>query len=560
MSARPPLPLPKTQTSARPAPPAGPVRQPLPVRRDLYLPMAGWSVLLAIVFVAPFGYLIFQAIDLDVFGSDSFANSWLPLRQTFILGLAVSVSAAVVGTALAWLIVRTDLPAARIWAILAPLPLAFPSFVGATALIAGFSRGGFLEELLSPLGIGSLPSVYGFWGAWAVLTFFTYPYVYLPVQARLSTLPASFEESARMLGRRPLAMFASVVLPQAWTAISAGGLLVFLYTISDFGAVSLLRHTTLTRSIFSNRLFDQTTATAHGLLLAVLAFAVIIAERFVSRRGWSGSGGGGRSQRSGGAPYRQTLGRWRWPTTAAVTGWMGIALVGPLVVMGYWVVRGFLNRGRITGPLALSFDGLWEPTRNTLFIGVVTAAVTVVALLPLARLTARYRSRLGAVCSSLVLAGFALPGLVIALAFVFWVLRSPLSGFYQSLPLLVLAYSLHFGAQATRVSEAAVETVPRQLEEVSHTLGVGRWRRFLTVDLSLMAPGLLAGGGLILLSTMKELPITLLLHPIGFDTLAIRIWADAEELAFAQAGLSALVLVGMSAVLTWLLILRRVRL
>ena len=515
--------------------------------------MSAWSIALAVVFVAPFGYLIFQVIDLNSSWSHNFSNSLAPLRQTFWLGLWVSLSAAVVGTALAWLVVRTDLPARRLWAVLAPLPLAFPSFVGATALIAGFANGGFLTELLSPLGIHSLPSVYGFWGAWAVLTFFTYPYVYLPVQARLATLPASFEESSRLLGRRPWAMFATVVLPQTWTAISAGSLLVFLYTISDFGAVSLLRYTTLTRSIFTNRLFDQATAVAHGLVLAVLAVLVIVAERTLSRHSLADS------HRRGATSYHLALGRWRWPALAAVAGWLGIALIGPLLVMGYWVVRGFLNRGRITGPLALSLDGLWQPALNTLFIGLVTAVVALFALLPLARLTARYRSRLGAVCSSLVLAGFALPGLVIAIAFVFWVLHSPLAGFYQSLPLLVLAYSLHFGAQATRVSETAVETVPPHLEEASHMLGVGKLRRFATVDLPLMSPGLLAGGGLILLSTMKELPITLLLRPIGFDTLSIRIWAAAEELAFAQAGLEALVLVGLSAVLTWFLIVRQAR-
>ena len=90
-----------------------------------------------------------------------------------------------------------------------------------------------------------------------------------------------------------------------------------------------------------------------------------------------------------------------------------------------------------------------------------------------------------------------------------------------------------------------MRTVPPHLEEASHMLGVGKLRRFATVDLPLMSPGLLAGGGLILLSTMKELPITLLLRPIGFDTLSIRIWAAAEELAFAQAGLEALVLIGL---------------
>ena len=522
--------------------------------RMVYGGLSVWSVALAVVFVTPFGYLIWRSFDLSVTWSDNFSQAWGPLRNTIFLALSVSVAAAVVATWLAWMLARTDLPGRRVWSVLAPLPLAFPSFVGAIALLAGFARGGLIEELLSPFGIASVPRIDGFWGAWAVLTLFTYPYVYLPVRARLATLPHSLEESARLLGRRPFSVFFSVVLPQSVTAISAGSLLVFLYTVSDFGAVALLRYNTLTRSIFSNRLIDQATSIAHGLLLAVLALVVVVAERRLSSLGSS------TAPPSRLRPARTVrLGRWRWPAMAAVVGWIGVALIGPLAVMGFWVVRGIANRGRITGPLALSFDNILEPARNTLSIGLITALVAVAAMLPLARLTARYRSKLGAICSSLVVTGFALPGLVIALAFSFWVLHSPLVSFYQSLPLLVLAYSLHFGAQAARVSETAVETVPRPLEEVSHTLGAKRVRRFFRVDLPLMSPGLLAGAGLVLLSTMKELPITLLLHPIGFDTLSIRIWTAAEELAFAQAGLESLVLVALSAVLTWFLLVRRVR-
>ena len=162
-----------------------------------------------------------------------------------------------VGTGLAWLTVRTDLPGRRIWRILAPLPLVFPSFVGATALLAGFATGGLIEELLSPFGIDALPSVRGYRGAWLVLTLFTYPYVYLPVAARLSSLPPSLEESARLLGRSPWSVFRTVVLPQTSPAIWAGALLVFLYAISDFGAVALLGYDTLTEQIYADRLFNQ---------------------------------------------------------------------------------------------------------------------------------------------------------------------------------------------------------------------------------------------------------------------------------------------------------------
>jgi iron(III) transport system permease protein len=157
-----------------------------------------------------------------------------------------------------------------------------------------------------------------------------------------------------------------------------------------------------------------------------------------------------------------------------------------------------------------------------------------------------------------VAAGFALPGLVVALAVVFWSRQLPASwGLYQSFTMLVFAYVVHLGAQSLRAAQVAVGSVPRRLDESARMLGAGRARRFATIDLPLMVPGLAAGAGLVLLSTMKELPITLLTAPLGFETLSRRIWADTEAAFLAEAALASLVLVAVSGVLTWLLVVRR---
>jgi iron(III) transport system permease protein len=188
----------------------------------------------------------------------------------------------------------------------------------------------------------------------------------------------------------------------------------------------------------------------------------------------------------------------------------------------------------------------------------VTAAVAVAALLPLAYLAGRYRSRAADLPNGLVATGFALPGLVIALAMVFWSRQLPEAwGLYQSFAMLVVAYVVHLGAQSLRAAQVAVGAVPRRLDESARMLGAGRARRLLTVDLPLMLPGLAAGGGLVLLSTMKELPITLLSAPIGFETLTTRIWADTEAVFLAEAALASIVLVALSGVLTWGLVVRR---
>jgi iron(III) transport system permease protein len=156
-----------------------------------------------------------------------------------------------------------------------------------------------------------------------------------------------------------------------------------------------------------------------------------------------------------------------------------------------------------------------------------------------------------------VLAGFAVPGLVIALSLAFWALNVPyFDRLYQSAPLLISAYVVHFGAQAMRSTEVAVATVPRRVRESARLLGASPARRAITVDLPLMRPGLLAGAGLVLLSTVKELPATLLLAPIGLETLATRVWGAFEGGFLAEAGLASIVLVLASGTLTWLLVLR----
>ncbi len=172
------------------------------------------------LFATPLAYLAWRTAtgDEDLLDLYTSSATLVPLRNTLGLAAATAVSTSVVGTGLAWLTTRTDLPLRRMWAALAALPLVFPSFVGALALTAGLSPGGLLDEPLGWIGIDATRPE-GFWGAWLVLTLFTTPYVLLPVGARLAALPPSLEESARLLGRRPFAVFRSVVLPQIRGAI-----------------------------------------------------------------------------------------------------------------------------------------------------------------------------------------------------------------------------------------------------------------------------------------------------------------------------------------------------
>jgi len=180
-------------------------------------------------------------------------------------------------------------------------------------------------------------------------------------------------------------------------------------------------------------------------------------------------------------------------------------------------------------------------------------------VLPIAFLVGRYRSRSGSLSHAFVIGTFALPGILIALALRFWTLRSGAAGdlFLNSTALLIFAYVVRFGSLAMGIVLVAVRSVPDRFHDVGATLGATRSRRFATIDLPLMAPGLLAALGMVLLSTMKELPISLILAPDGDQTLTTRIFSSFEEAFVAEAGLMAVVLVAMSGVLSWFLVLRR---
>lgn len=497
-------------------------------------------------------YLAVRALGPDGALTETLADGkvWGPLARTLVLATMVALTAAVVGTAQAWLVTRTDVPGRRLWRVLAPVPLVMPSFLGAATFVSAFGRRGVLTTVLSPLGVESLPRPEGFWGAWLVLSLLTTPYVVLPVMARLSSLAPSLEESARLLGRCPAATFRTVVLPQTLPSVTAGALLVFLYTVSEFGAVTVLRYDTLTTSIYATRNLDRPRSLAFALVLAVVALAVVAGERRVARRMTTVEVARAR-------PALQVpLGRWRWLAVVAFAVWAVLALLAPAAALVRWVQLGVTATGRAR----LTVDGgdLVSLAGTTAGLGVVAAAAAVLAVLPVAYLLARHRSRAGGAINAVVVGSFALPGIVIALALIAAALSNDLlAPLYQGYGLLIVAYVVHFGAQSLRAALVAVASVPRRMVDAGRMLGASRAQVLRTVEVPLMAPGLAAGGGLVLLSVMKELPVTLLLRPNDFETLSTRIWEASESGSLGETGVASLVLLALSAVLTWGLVVRR---
>ncbi|MGI8686831.1 MAG: ABC transporter permease [Acidimicrobiales bacterium] len=440
------------------------------------------------------------------------------------LGLAAAVAAAsvVLGVALAWLTVRCDLPGRRVWQVVAALPLAIPSYVAAFAYV------------------GAFPDLDGFGAAWLVLTLISYPYVFLPVAAALTNLDPALEETARSLGDSARRAFVRVTLRQLRPSVATGTLLVALYVLSDFGAVSILRFDSFTRIIYQSyqASFDRTPAVILGCLLLVFTFAIVTLEARTRGRARYHSGRGAHRR-----PATVALSRARWPALALPAGVAVLALGVPALTLVRWSVE--------AASLDLDLGRVRHAAFGSLTASLLGAAVTAVAAVPAALVAARYRTRTAAVVERSVYIAHALPGIVVALSLVFFSVR--LGPLYQRLPVLVFAYFVLFLPLAVSATYTSAVQMPPVLEQVARSLGRRPAGVFGSITVPLLAPGVAAGAALVFLTCMKELPATLLLGPTGFDTLATRVWSSTSAGAYGEAALPAFLLMATAAVPTWIL-------
>ncbi len=532
---------------------AAPRWQPpaLPAERQTWTrpPAAVWLpvLLITIAMALPPVYLLLRSADAS-------AEAWrLLLRprtaeialRSLSLAAAVTLASVALAVPLAWLTVRTDLPYRRVWGVLTALPLVIPSYVGGFLIISALGPKGLLQGVLQgPLGVDRLPSIYGLPGAALTLVLLSYPYVLLTVRGVMGGLNPAYEETARSLGLGPWAVMRRVTLPQLRPAVVSGGLLVGLYTLSDFGAVSLLRYETFTWAIYQQyqTSFDRSTAALLSAALVLAAILILVSEAWTrGRMAYHESAGARRPLRPVG------LGRWKWPAILFTGAVVTASLMLPAWVLGYWLVRG-LHAG-------VAMGSIWTAAFNSVSISALAAAAAAVCSLPVAVLVVRYPGIFAKVAERMSYVGYALPGIVVALALVFFGANYA-RPIYQTAWLLLLAYVVMFLPAALGASRASLLRVGPRLEEAARSLGHGPLRTFLNVTAPLMLPGVLSGAALVFLLTMKELPATLILGPLDFKTLSTQVWSASSEAFFAQAAVPALLLILLSAVPLGYLMLR----
>lgn len=475
--------------------------------------------------------------------------------ETALLALGVVVFVGTVGTASAWLVATRDFPGRRLLEVLLLLPLAFPAYVLAYSWLDLLHPIGPVQTALRDL-LGyarpadlRLPDLRSLPGAVLVFGFALYPYVYVATRTVFLSQTTTLIEAARMLGARPARVFFGVALPLARPALAAGCSLAVMETLNDVGAAEFLSVNTLTAAVWSTWVNRSDLAGAAQIALAMLTFvvALLMLERLArGGRGYAVFGRAGRPL----APRR----------VAGLRG-LGLFCLGLLPALFGFVfpavhlVRQAWQR--------LAFAGLAEEiVRETVDTVLVAAAATLLVVGLAALLVSgrrlRVGSRLSAACLRLASLGYAVPGTVLAIGLlvVYGTIDAGLRALVAGLggPALglvlsasfagvVIALALRFFRLAAAKIEAALDRVSPSLEQSARMLGRRPFAAMRAVHWPLLAPAYAGAALLVFVDCMKELPATLLLRPLGFETLSTRLYGEAARGTYENGALAACLIV-----------------
>ncbi len=499
-----------------------------------------------IVFIAiiPLLFVLYNSALLSL---DQWRGLWtqrLPqlLWNTFSLAILVAVGCFLLGVSSAWLIARRQFAGRTLAIWLMVLPLAIPTYVFAHIYTSLLESDGWLGRLWLYLSGGStVPDLYNVWGVALILSLAGFSYVFLLVRSALMHSNQSLEEVARLQGAGSRGVFFRVTLPLLRPAVAASLALVVLHVLSDFGAVSMLRYQTFTLSIYlqmSGR-FDYQAAAGLSLVLVLMSVSFLVLERFFRHRQRYYSNSQSRLVQARQASRGELFMIWAWLGLISL-----FSFVLPLLWMMVWSWEAWFQ-----GVVDSVF---WGYVWNSIIIALIAASVAVIMSLPVGLYHARRQTVLSHTFLQLSSVGFALPGPVIALGVMVFALAF-MPFLYGSLALLILAVVIRFLPLAVQAQESAIQQITPSVEQAGRILGVGYWGSLWRVTLPMIRGGMVTAWVLVFIDTLKELPATLLLRPVGFDTLPVRIWIESSEEMLELAAPAALMLVVATFPALWIL-------
>lgn len=525
-----------------------------------------WTITAALIL----GIMLLPVVTIAILALTPTDNIWphlvstvLPraLHQTVLLLIGVGLLTLAIGTATAWFVTMYRFPGRTLIDRLLVIPLAMPTYIVAYCY-------GDLLDYAGPIQ-SSLRAVFGwtsvrdYWfpeirslgGGVLVLSLVLYPYVYLTARASFVQQSVCVLEVARTLGRTALGTFWSVALPLARPALAAGVALALMECLNDIGAVQYLGIETLTVSVYTTWLQRSNLGGAAQLATVMLLFvaALFAAERLARGRG----------------RFHHTTGRYRSIPFSDVEGWRGYlaaAICTLPFIFGFLVPFAVLIRPTIRFGLEADLAGFWKTAGNSVMLSVMAALLAVSCALVMAYAQRVASNRFTRPAVQMAGLGYAVPGTVLALGLLIPLARLDnavdalarewlgistgllLSG---SIIAIVLAYTIRFLAVSLGSVEAGLQRISPNLDAAARTLGQSSLQALWRVHMPLLVPALGAGGLLVFVDSMKELPATLLLRPFNFETLATEVYnyAALEQFEMAAPGALTIVAVGLIPVL-----------
>ena len=497
------------------------------------------------------------------------ADTWRVLWNSLYVSIWATAIGGVIGTALAFLVCRTNLPGRRFYRNALLLPYLIPPFIGALAWLALVGPVGLVNQFWMAVTGASEPlfRIYGALGIIFALALYNYPLAYLTVLASLERMDPALEEAARSSGATPTRMAWDVTLPIVAPAIGAGAILVFLSSVANFGIPAILgfpaKYFVLTTKIYATILdFDR----PHNLgLAAALSFLLVLAagvamalQRYMVR---------GRSyglSRGGGQPVLLDLGRWRRPAGLLMAAFLLLTSVAPVGAIlltsctrAYGMPLGWDNLTlRNFSNLLFMFPAVWRAMWNSLVLAACSATVIMALAVLVAYVQTRTRIRGKTALDALVVLPFAVPGTVVALAMILAFLKPVLGiSLYNTIWIILVAYIARFLALAVKPIIAAFTQVHPSLEEAARSSGASLSRSLWDVTMPLIRPALVAGWVLAAVPALTELTLSVLLWSVGNETLGVMVFNMHEEGKILLA--SALAVVVMVLALASNVVIRR---
>lgn len=468
------------------------------------------------------------------------------LTNTLWLVLSVGVGVIALGTSLAWLIAMHDFPGKRFFGWAMMLPLAMPAYVLAFVQLGLFDYTGVIStHLREAWGFEQgLPEIRHGGGLAVVLSLTLYPYVYLLCKNAFNGMGGRALEVGASLGLSPYRAFFKIALPMARPWIASGTILATMEVLADFGAVSIFGYDTFTTAIYQAwyGFFSLDTAKQLASLLVGLVFIVLVIEQM--------SRGRKRFESTGRTNHHRTIalhGTKKWLAFTYCAVILFLAFVLPIIQLSLWIIDTWQG---------IDFLAVFEQTKNAI-IASLCAALLVTSVAFFISLSTRHAvGKFGMGAAKISTLGYAIPGSVLAVGvFIpvalldnYLIEHVPVFAthdaiFKGTVIMLLIAYLIRFLALGVQSVDAGMKRIRPSHLEVAKSLGISPFRSLFAVYLPLVKGSLGVSLLMVFVDTMKEMPITLMMRPFDWDTLAIRIYSFTSEGMYEQAALPALIIV-----------------